>query len=419
MSLSTEAMAASPSGERWAPAARVCMLLATVGCFTSPPLTNIAAGLGLLAFFFTPGAWERLRAAAVRPLGVGVLILLAAMALAMLWSDAPWARRFSEWWSWRPLLLLLVLTTLFGDARSKDRFALALIGVLAVCAVASFLVLLLPNPVFIDQPGVILRNHTTQGMALVVGVVLCAMLAWGRPVGPRLRITLLAAIALFVANLALVTTGRSSHVALLVAGGLCALSLARGRWRWWAAAAVVVGGAAILASSSMVRDRFASAVAEIGTANTVTIETPIGSRIVIWKTTRDLIIARPWLGYGMGAFASAYSQRIQEDREFAWHAEVKDPQNEYLRVLVDAGALGALAFAAFVIGVLRQRADAPYRGAALALFAAWLATSVFNSHFQTFAEAHLLALVLGVLLASSDGVQPSASRLATVRATSS
>jgi membrane associated rhomboid family serine protease len=36
----------------------------------------------------------------------------------------------------------------------------------------------------------------------------------------------------------------------------------------------------------------------------------------------------------------------------------------------------------------------------LSLFLAWLATSLFNSHFQTFAEAHLIGLVLGVLLAS-------------------
>jgi len=78
-----------------------------------------------------------------------------------------------------------------------------------------------------------------------------------------------------------------------------------------------------------------------------------------------------------------------------------------------------VAFAAFVAGVLRQRAPAPYRGAALALLAAWLCTSVFNSHFQTFAEGHLLALVLGVLLATQEPTQTSPSSVATAAATSS
>ena len=419
MSGSLEATLAAPNAERWAPVARVCILLSAVGCFISPPLTNIGAALGLITLFFIPGAASELRAAAARPMGMCVLALLATMALAMCWSEAPWSRRFGEWWSWRPMLLLLVLAPLFGSEQAKDRFALALVGVLALFAAASFFVLLLPNPVIIDQPGVILRNHTTQGMALVVGSILAAMMAWGRPVSPRLRLLLVGALILFVANLALVTTGRSAHVAILVAGALCGFSLATARWRWWVAAAVVLLGLGVLASSSMVRDRFAKAYEEIGTANTVTTETAIGSRIVIWNITRDLIARHPLLGYGMGGFPAAYAQELEQRHDLAWRAEVQDPQNEYLRVIVDAGIPGVLAFAAFVFGLLRQEATAPYRGAARALLIAWLCTSVFNSHFQTFAEAHLLALVLGVLLASEGAPQRSSSRVATAAATSS
>ena len=130
---------------------------------------------------------------------------------------------------------------------------------------------------------------------------------------------------MFIANLALVASGRSAHVAILVAGGFCAIFLAKTRWRWWAAAAVLLFGVAILASSSMVRDRFTEGFEEIGTAASVKVETPIGSRIVIWKITGDLIESRPLLGYGTGGFAAAYAQRIQEDRNFGWRAEVKDP----------------------------------------------------------------------------------------------
>ena len=394
------------------------MLLATVGCFTSPPVTNIAAALGLIALFFIPGTWNALRAAAARPMGRSVLVLLAVMALAMLWSDAPLARRFGEWWRWRPLLLLLFLAPLFSAPQTKDRFAVALVGVLALCAAASFFSMLLPEPIF-DEPGVLLRNHTTQGMAFVVGSVLAATLAWGRPVSPRLRFFLVAALALFVANLALVTTGRSAHLAVLVAGASCAFSLTKARWRWGAAAGVLVFALAILASSSMVRERFAKGYEEIGTANTVTKETAIGSRIVIWNITRDLIARHPLLGYGTGGFPGAYSQELQNRHDAAWRAEVDDPQNEYLRVMVDAGVPGILAFAAFVFAVLRQQVQAPYRGAGRALLLAWLCTSVFNSHFQTFAEAHLLGLVLGVLLANDGTPQRSSSCVATAAATSS
>ncbi len=87
--------------------------------------------------------------------------------------------------------------------------------------------------------------------------------------------------------------------------------------------------------------------------------------------------------------------------------------------MVDAGIPGALAFVAFVFSVFRQEARAPYRGAAQALLLAWLFTSVFNSNFQTFAEAHLLALVLGVLLAGQAPAQRRVSCAATAAATSS
>ena len=38
----------------------------------------------------------------------------------------------------------------------------------------------------------------------------------------------------------------------------------------------------------------------------------------------------------------------------------------------------------------------------LALLAAWCTTSLFNSHFQTFNEGHLIALLLGALLAPAS-----------------
>jgi O-antigen ligase len=36
------------------------------------------------------------------------------------------------------------------------------------------------------------------------------------------------------------------------------------------------------------------------------------------------------------------------------------------------------------------------------LLAAWCTTSLFNSHFQTFNEGHLIALLLGALLAPDE-----------------
>jgi O-antigen ligase len=403
-----------PAAGRAEGIARGLFALAAIGSVTSPPLANIAAGLGLIAFFCNPGAGQRLRAAAAQPLGRGVLVFLLTMAVAMLWADAPWGRRLAAWWSWRPLILLLVGTALFDTAPSRDRFALTLVGALALAAIASFVLRLLPNPVLIDDPGILLRNHTTQGMAFVAGTALAVLLAWGRPATPRRRALLIAALLLFFANIALIATGRSAHVALLVAGAIAGASVLHGRQRWWVLVLVPVAGALTLASSPMVRDRFTQAYGELGTVQTAPAETSMGLRLIIWPTTLELISERPLLGYGVGGFAPAYAQRIHQ-RYSDWRAaEAKDTHNQYLHVMVEAGVPGALAFLFFIAGVLRQRAPPPYRGVALALFAAWLTTSLLNSHFQTFAEAHLIGLVLGALLAvpRQDQAAPSAVRTA-------
>lgn len=401
--------AAAPAAPASAPAsatgraadlARLLLALAAIGSVTSPPVANVAAALALIAFACIPGSWPLLRAAAAQPLGRGVLVFLATMAVAMLWADAPWGRRLAAWWSWRPLILMLVGTALFTQARWRDRFCAIVVGALALAAVASFVVRLMPNPVVIDDPGILLRNHTTQGMAFVAGTALAVLLTWGRPVTPRGRWLLLGALLLFFANIALIATGRSAHVALLVAAAIAGAAVLQGRQRWWVLVLIPLAGTLTLASSPMVRERFTQAYGELGTVQTSPSETSMGLRLIIWPTTLDLIAQRPLLGYGVGGFAPAYAKLIHQ-RYSDWRAaEAKDTHNQYLHVMVEAGIPGVLAFLVFIAGVLRQRAPPPYRGVGLALFAAWLTTSLLNSHFQTFAEAHLLGLVLGALLAA-------------------
>jgi O-antigen ligase len=401
-------------------AVRVLFIVGAIGSFTSPPLANIALGLALLGLCAQPSEWWRIARAARQPLGIGALALLLVMAAAMLWADADWRHRFGAWWNWRVLVWLVLASAVFDEARWKERFCLAIVGFLSVAAVVSFVVRLLPvPPILLDDPGVILRNHVTQGMAFAAGTLLAVALAFARPYTAWTRRLLLAAAAAFVANLLLISGGRSGHVALLVCAAAGALMLLQGRRRWLAALMVpVVAG--LLASSALVRERFEMAYRELGTVATSPQETSIGLRLVIWSTTVDLIRQRPLLGYGVGGFAPAYARLVHE-RYSDWHAaEATDTHNQYLHLMVEAGLPGLAAFIAFVVGALRQASSQPYRGCGLALLAAWLATSLFNSHFQTFNEGHMIALLLGALLGFEGGgpVPGSANAADTAAATS-
>ncbi len=61
--------------------------------------------------------------------------------------------------------------------------------------------------------------------------------------------------------------------------------------------------------------------------------------------------------------------------------------------------LGLAAFAWFLFFALRQRVRGPFGVVGIALLLAWSLTSLFSSHFHTFNEGHLIAILLGVCLA--------------------
>jgi O-antigen ligase len=404
----TAANTAGPAGAppRALALARGLLLLAAFGSFTSPPLANLAGVLALACLAAAPGAGARLRTLLAGPAARGVLALLAVMAAAMLWAEAPWAARFAAWWSWRPLLLVLMGWIAWrGDARSQLSFARWLANTIALCALASFAFRLVPSlPVLPDrEPGVLLRDHVMQGMVMVAGVVL-TVAEW-KAVGARgaYRGLLALRIALMLANLAIVCVGRSGHVALLAACAALAFLLAPAGRRW--RATILVGAAAlvVLVSSPMVRERFQFGWSEMTTveagAGPPAGESSMGLRRAIWRRTFSIIRDHPLLGVGVGGFAPAYAARIPPDATGSEAARAKDTHNQYLHVQVEAGLPGTLAFLAMIALMVRQRGSAPWREAGVALLAAWLATSLFNSHFENFDEAHFLGVLLGALLA--------------------
>lgn len=94
---------------------------------------------------------------------------------------------------------------------------------------------------------------------------------------------------------------------------------------------------------------------------------PTSSRTEIWQTTLKMIVARPVLGWGLGAYGVGYTQ-------FDVHSGTERPEqahNDYLQVFADAGIIGG-ALGVFFIGSLfyqgwqrRKTKDVFRRGVAI------------------------------------------------------
>lgn len=400
------AMAVTPVNRRLRVAlttAQAAALLVLIGAAASPPLASLASLLMLAAFAALPDAWPRLRRVLTEPLGRGWLVLVAALLLGFmvgLWR-AP-ATALHGLWDWRHLLMVPVGLALFDSAQAKRRLAVGLIVFAAVAAAAS-LAMQLQGLAYKDghAPGVLLRNTVTQAMTFGVAAYLALLLAaTGQVARPLPRLLLAVAGLGLLAMLLFAQHGRSGALALLVMAAVTVLLLLRGRVRLVALIAVPLLATAAYAASPKLQTRFTQAVHELRNAQHLPEYSSMGIRVIIWENTAALIAARPLLGTGLGGYPAAYADRIGMQQREGWKAlPTADPHNQYLFVWAEAGLPGLIGLLALIVGALRQSTITPYRAAGVALLAAWCTTSLFSSHFQTFNEGHMLAVLLGAMLA--------------------
>jgi O-antigen ligase len=390
-------------------AVRAAAAVTAIGAVTSPPLGALGSAAMLIAFAFVPQAGARLARVLREPLGRGWLLLVAALLFAaavgaVLASPESAARGLLDW---RQLLLVPLALAAFDTNASRARFALALVAIAVLGALVSLVAMQVGYSRNQAFPGIVMRNPVTQALAFAVGALLAAVLAatqdgWSR----RQRMALAALALLLAAHLVFLQTGRSGFLALLVAGGVSALLLVRGRVRLIAVVAAPLLAAVAVAASPNLQQRFGMALTELREGAHAAEYSSMGARVVIWQTSVAIAGERPLLGVGLGGFARAYEERIRLTHREGWQSlPVADPHNQFLFVWAEAGVAGLAGFLAFLFGAVRQRAGGPFGAVGLGLLAAWCVNSLFSSHFQTFNEGHLIAVMLGVFLARTPAAE--------------
>jgi len=391
--------------------ARSGAIVAFIGSFASPVIVHIGLALLLGGLLWLPSAGARLRAVLREPLPRAALALLAVMALAMAWSDAPWSTRFSRFWSWRTLLLPILCLAAFDSREWKVRLVLVAVPVTLIGSAGAWTTWALDYPFLSMHPaGTVFRNGVTQGLAFASCAILATVVALNeRGLDPRLRLALLCAAGLLTTSVWFITTGRSAQIGFLIMAIVTATALLRGRLRVAVLLSLPIAFALGVLVAPIAKERFARGWLELSAESKLEDVTSMGIRVVIWRHAARMIEERPLLGYGTGGFPASYAARVKKS-ETGWRATpVEDPHNQYLSIQLQAGVLGSLVFGWFLLAAARQRAPLPFRVCAVALLASWATTSLFSSHFETFNEGHMIMLLLGCLLAKEND-QPASSR---------
>jgi O-antigen ligase/GR25 family glycosyltransferase involved in LPS biosynthesis len=388
--------------DRWAlVVARIAAALVAIGAFTGAAVANIAAFVMLLSFIAAPSCVPRVKRTLYQPLGRASIVFLSVLLLSVTWSEAPFLVALKAWIGWRHFLLLFIALAIFDTRSSKLAFAAVFVVVATAAAVASFFEFDFGAAQATSDvaAGIILRNHVTQGLALTAGALLSLVLLVHAPRGSWQQWACGAAAVLMVANVVFVAYARSAYLALAVTSIVATLGIARRRARIAAVGVVIVMMCSAIWLSPLISQRIERGLQEVRETNSSAVITPMGIRPVMWETTASIVRDAPLIGHGLGSFPEQYRSLVTQ-RHTGWKATLTaDPHNQYLLILAETGLLGLAAFAWFLFSALRQQTRGPFRVIGIALLLAWSLTSLFSSHFHTFNEGHLIAILLGVCLA--------------------
>ncbi|MGA6826566.1 O-antigen ligase family protein [Nitrospira sp. NS4] len=389
------------SSQRLIDLARIAAIVACVGLLYSPSVGTIGLVVTYVAFLASGQAVSRFKAVLVRPLVYWGVAFLGVVLLGMVYASVPWHDRWTDFYKWRTILWFCVALAIFDEECWKERLLVIFLIGTAVAVVGSF-VSAAGWVTFRRGPHELLRNNGTQGMAFACAALVCAwvmlekktlgLVSWIWPVFA----------ALYIVNVIFITDARSGYAVLGV--GLFMLLCWKASWsqRVLIVVGFIVAGGLVFAVSPRMQGKVRAAVVEWTTESKLERETSFGLRRVFYTNSVEILRDHWLLGLGTGGFAQAYGDHVSKKYEASdWRAvHTTDPHNQYLAVAIQQGIGGVVVFLVWIAAVARERESrGDYHRLAVAILAGWCVTSLFSSHFRTFAEGHLLATFLGVLLA--------------------
>jgi O-antigen ligase len=279
----------------------------------------------------------------------GLPVLLWALgAVGMLWADVGWSERIAGLSGYHKLLVIPLLLAQFRRPSARPEWVI--LGFLAsalVLLVLSWALVLTPGLSWRgrNEIGVPVKNYILQSAIFAIcafGLIGLAAELWRMRV--RLALAALFAAAALIANIAYVSTARTTLVVMAVM--LLLLGFRQSRWKG-ALGAALIGGtltAAVWTSSPYLRERVSPAITQVQTHGESDVNTPVGLRLEYWKKSLALIAEAPVIGHGTGTIPQLF--RRDATAETIESLITTNPHNQVLAVALELGFVGAVSLIA-------------------------------------------------------------------------
>lgn len=382
----------------------LCRYLCIVAAIAAPISTAVTsiATVALLVFWLISGlAFYSIQRSWQQPLGKMIVLFAIWLIIGTLYSGTDWHTCLTTLSSWKKLFFVFLLLGIFYQDEWQKRFVhvyVIAMSIAALIALSLYALDLIVRPGNAGGPGIFMTNHVSQSMAFTAALLCCIVLLHETR-NSRLKYWLWAAIALFLFNIFFISTARSGYLAVPVAASFAFGTIYGFRRLPAIAAFAAVALLAFGLTSNTLQERIKRALDEQANYQTSSEETSVGIRVIFYKNTLELIKEKPWFGYGTSSFKSVYGPLAASKSQDWRGGATTDPHNQYLFVWLENGLVGLLLFLAYIyIGIRQGLNNKPYGAIAASFLVAIATSSLFNSHFKTFAEGYLLAFFLGALL---------------------
>lgn len=382
-------------------ACRYLTILAAVAAPISTALASITMVALLIVWLISGQAIQTLKQSWQQPVGKMIVLFFVWLLIGTIYADTDWHIKLTTLLSWKKLLIAYVLLGIFQQREWQKRFVYWYVIAMLIAAIIGFSLWLLDleiRPSNGAKAGIFMTNHATQSMAFVAAFLSCIFLIPEFKDTPY-RYYIWAAIGLFLFNIFFISSARSGYLAVPFAAIFAVGSIYGFRKLPHIAALVAIALLVFGLTSNTLQDRIKLAIDEQTNYQTSSAETSVGIRVIFYKNTWELIKERPWFGYGTSSFKSVYSALAATKSQDWRGGGTSDPHNQYLFIWLENGLFGLVLFFAYIyVGIRQGLNNKPYGAIAASFLVAIAASSLFNSHFKTFAEGHLLAFFLGALL---------------------
>ncbi len=377
---------------------RYCAIsAATLGPFSSAVM-SITCILMTLSWLASGQAIKLLKQSVLQPVGIALTVFLLILVMGSFYSESSLNQSLTTLWSWRKLVYIFILLSIFNSLYWKEQFITIFIYGMGLALVLSYLAWF---DVILSRKGhlgIIASNYTIQSMSFMVATICCIVQIPQVQNKSKAIYALLA--LLFTINILFISESRTGYLVLFT-GVFFSMLLTFDRKK---IPVIVIGLSLLLSialfSSSNLQNRIEKGVNELHSYQNTSVLTSIGARVVFAENTVELIKKKPFFGYGTGAFKLAYSKQIA-NKYNDWRAEATtDPHNQFLFIITENGFIGLLAFLSFIFITMRQGIVSDKFGIIIvSILSAWLFAGLFNSVFKTFIEGHLVSLFIGAMLA--------------------